>query len=434
MRTFVKKTKLNFGLVSVFIFLCCVNLKAQHFSEKDETASEKKATVIVEKELKATAYPCDLPYNLRTFNYTFLWDAGLGAFYYTLEYKPASASTWTVIDFINDTRYTTTNLASGTLYDWRVRANCEKESSEYVSAQFYTPAKCGNFKNLTTTNITGNSATLNWVLNGDPNDLARILIEYKAINSSTWIIINTNNSAINYNLTGLSSGTTYDWRIRTLCLENELPGIYSTSQFSTPFVCNAAPTGLLGEAINTCGDVQLSWDAVPGAQSYTLELKKTTSTSWIVIETAYIGTYYQLNLVPGLYNWRVKANCELAGANYSESTVRSIFRPRGGCVNLRKSKNIEVKENEISHPITKIKLSPLPASKMMNISFSSKEKNNTKLEIVDLQGKKVQEKTITVTEGQNQFSIDVSELKNGIYIVRFTNGTMGENAKLVIQK
>ncbi|PQL93971.1 pre-peptidase C-terminal domain-containing protein [Apibacter adventoris] len=68
------------------------------------------------------------------------WNAASGAQNYTVEYKTASATTWTTANTsINSTSFTLSGLAANTAYSWRVKANCSGSStSNYTLAYFNT--------------------------------------------------------------------------------------------------------------------------------------------------------------------------------------------------------------------------------------------------------------------------------------------------------
>jgi hypothetical protein len=72
---------------------------------------------------------------------TVSWSAVSGAVSYDVDYKLASAGTWTnSITGSTSTSRSITGLAVSSLYDWRVRTNCSAGSSAYAQAQFTTTA------------------------------------------------------------------------------------------------------------------------------------------------------------------------------------------------------------------------------------------------------------------------------------------------------
>jgi hypothetical protein len=82
--------------------------------------------------------------------------------------------------------------------------------------------------------------------------------------------------------------------------------------------CNA-PTGLASSSITTTS-ATLSWTAVSGASSYTVQVKPSTSSTW----TSYNTTSNSLNL-SGLassttYNWQVATTCSSTTSSYTVGT------------------------------------------------------------------------------------------------------------------
>jgi hypothetical protein len=85
--------------------------------------------------------------NITTSSATLNWSAVSGALNYDVDYKTAIATTWT--NAATGTTSLTTNiagLASGTSYNWRVRANCSAGAGSYTETSFSTtvPAVCND--------------------------------------------------------------------------------------------------------------------------------------------------------------------------------------------------------------------------------------------------------------------------------------------------
>ncbi|PQL94037.1 C10 family peptidase [Apibacter adventoris] len=98
-----------------------------------------------------SAITCSTPTGLTTSNISdnsaiLNWKVVNGAQNYTIEYKTASASTWTVANAsINSNSFTLSGLVANTSYIWRVKANCQgSNTSDYSQANFKTilPAPC----------------------------------------------------------------------------------------------------------------------------------------------------------------------------------------------------------------------------------------------------------------------------------------------------
>ena len=91
----------------------------------------------------------------------------------------------------------------------------------------------------------------------------------------------------------------------------------------------AAPSGLAASAIGTTG-ATLSWTAITGASNYTLQYKKSTSTSWTSVSTANTSLALSGLSSSTTYNWQVRTNCStgssayIVGANFTtQATITS---------------------------------------------------------------------------------------------------------------
>jgi allantoicase len=78
-----------------------------------------------------------------------------------------------------------------------------------------------------------------------------------------------------------------------------------------------------------------------------------------------------------------------------------------------------------------VKLFPNPSNNTTHISLTNVNDNETfKARMYTIEGKFVKE--ITLVHGDN--SLDVSNLHNGIYVIRIQNKTYTSTHKLIIQK
>jgi hypothetical protein len=240
------------------------------------------------------------------------WNGVSGANSYDVDYKATSSGTW-----INVATGTTsisanlTGLTASTPYDWRVRTNCSSGSSSYTTGQFTTTSSCDVPAGLTASPIAQTTATVNWNAASGANSYD---VDYKATSSGTWINVATGTTSTSANLSGLTPGTSYDWRVRTNCSSGS--SSYASAQFGTP--CDL-PTGLAAPSI-TQTTATVSWNAVAGASTYDVDNKPTSSGTWI---NAVTGTNATSQNLSGLtanttYDWRVRATCSAAGS-YSQS-------------------------------------------------------------------------------------------------------------------
>ena len=175
-------------------------------------------------------------------------------------------------------------------------------------------AACGNPTGLAASSITNTSATISW------NAVVSALsydVDYKAVSSGTWINAATATTSLSVNLTSLTPGTLYDWRVRATCSGGS--GSYVQAQFTTTAPCNA-PTGLASSAI-TSSSATVSWGAVSGATSYDVDYKLASSGTWINSITGTTATSRNITglTASSLYDWRVRANCTSGSSTYSQA-------------------------------------------------------------------------------------------------------------------
>lgn len=492
-----------------------------------------------------TAAPCNAATGLTasaitTGSATISWDAISGADSYDVDYKTTASSTW-----INAATATTnvsvdlTGLTAGSAYDWRVRVNCSAGTGNYTSAQFTTLTPCNTPAGLTTSAITTSSATINWnaVSGADSYD-----VDYKTAASSTWINAATATTLTSADLSGLASGTIYDWRVRVNCAEGT--GNYAGSQFTTLVPCNA-PAGLGSSGI-TSSSATVNWSAVSGAANYDVDYKEATSSTWINAVTATTSTSISITGLAAstLYDWRVRANCTSGlTSNYSlaqfttatvitcpgpydistngtrtgaatiplNTDVKGLVNPSGdndyyrfvittggtitmtlttlpanyhlrllnssgstlqtssnsgtnnetinrtvsagtyyarvypsnsnnwnatNCYTLRVQTGTASKGDEAVLQLSgnAISVFPNPVGYAVNIGFNAEDAGHAVISIINQTGTVVLSKTVTVTEGENIRKLDVSSLTNGMYFIKLQNGANVQMAKMIIKK
>ncbi|MDI1322004.1 MAG: fibronectin type III domain-containing protein [Algoriphagus sp.] len=184
----------------------------------------------------STTLSCPAPTNLLTSGITtnsanLEWTSSEGATSYSLEYKLTSAIDWISLGTeIAGTTFTLNTLAEGATYEWRVAANCATGTGNFESAQFTSAIVCNAPGNLNTTNIAASSAILNWsaVPGATGYD-----VDFKLSAASVWTSKAINLAGTSFNLTGLTGGSTYDWRVRTNCGPVSGSSPYLEIQFTT---------------------------------------------------------------------------------------------------------------------------------------------------------------------------------------------------------
>jgi hypothetical protein len=184
-----------------------------------------------------------------------------------------------------------------------------------------TGSGCTSPSGLTASSITTTSATVSWTAVSGATSYD---VDYKASSSSTWINAATGTTAVSVGLTGLTQGTTYDYRVRTNCASGS--SAYSAAQFTTTgTVACAAPTGLTSSAVTSSG-ATVSWTAVSGALSYDVDYKLNSSSTWTNAASATTSTSVALSGLTSatLYDWRVRATCSAGNSTYATAQFTTL--------------------------------------------------------------------------------------------------------------
>lgn len=170
---------------------------------------------------------------------------------------------------------------------------------------------CAIPKNLVATNITYNSASLLW---DTVEQVQTFNLAWKNADSSNWILVP---SLIqhNYDLSGLSIGTNYQFKVESNCSTGTTSGFSAADTFHTIYACGI-PDGLAAENIDPV-TVAIAWNAVPGSKNYNIQYRKLGAPKWTNISTTgNADTLY--NLSPGTqYEYQIQAKCKLGWGPYS---------------------------------------------------------------------------------------------------------------------
>ncbi|MBK6378368.1 MAG: M4 family metallopeptidase [Chitinophagaceae bacterium] len=279
-------------------------------------------------QFTTTLTPCDAPINL-AFSYnnnvsTFTWDSVPGVIDYIFELDWAGGNFGLFDDITTTHSYSFANLMQGGNFQFRVRANCGTSYS-LPSATYVFTVPCSAPGSLSATNITTTGATLNWVPAAVNNANTTFSIAYRLANTNNaWTSIgNTNASTIN--VSGLFSGTQYQWRVKKLCTNINSVEVFDVfTTLAAP--CNA-PTALTSSGI-TASQATVSWAAVSGAVNYSVQYKPAGSSTW----SSSINTGTASLAITGLsastlYDWQVMTNCNANASSFVSAQFTTLTPP-----------------------------------------------------------------------------------------------------------
>lgn len=255
--------------------------------------------------------------NITGVSATLAWNGVAGATSYAVQYKVSSSSSWTSGGTTTATILNLSNLSNNTAYQWQVKTDCSPFSA---TASFTTGSGGGGGSNcaapggLLVTNITSYSGTLTWTA---VSGATQYTVQYKTSSAAIWQTAGSTGSTV-YNLTGLNSGTSYQWKVKANCSAYSAVSTFVTSNSGGGGGGSCNPPAVLTNNQVNSTSASISWSAVSGASSYTIQLKLASSTTYFTLGTVPVTAITINGLQPSTsYHWRIKANCSF----YSNSKL-----------------------------------------------------------------------------------------------------------------
>ncbi|HZG01621.1 MAG TPA: M64 family metallopeptidase [Chitinophagales bacterium] len=160
---------------------------------------------------------------------------------YMVRYKTAASGTWSYV-MASDTSVVLTGLTPSTNYQYEVQTYCNPsltDMSGFGSTQAFATAAtsvsvCSAPVGLSTTNMTFQSATLNWGSVGGASAY-KVRIR-RSNNSDAWQEFVVQAPATSYSVTGLTNGAAYKWQVLTMCnASGTSASAYSSLVYFTTF-------------------------------------------------------------------------------------------------------------------------------------------------------------------------------------------------------
>lgn len=268
--------------------------------------------------------PCPVPHSLQVTNLgnhsaTLNWahDPGYNTMVsdFLVAYRAIGNSTWISLGNTFATTINVSNLQSGTSYEWRVMQTCAYFNSSYAYASFTTsgPA-CAAVTGLTTNSVNATQASISW--NVSPNAIS-YQVEYKPSTATTWSSP-VNAASNSTTLNNLTPGTTYTWRVISVCPSGTNTSVVSNFTTTNPTSCGI-PQGLqIVSASNT--SLTLGWTPVQGATSYQLRYRLLGSSGWNIV-SGIAGTSYAINNlnIGATYETQLRSVCTSGYSSYTAS-------------------------------------------------------------------------------------------------------------------
>ncbi|MBT3621558.1 MAG: T9SS type A sorting domain-containing protein, partial [Flavobacteriales bacterium] len=315
-------------------------------------------------------------------------------------------------------------LTGGTTYEWEVMVSCEPgdlNNSSFVSgANFTTTQACIIPSGLNTTNIQLDRITMNWTATANAYHYdIRIRLQ-----GGSWINL--------FNVYGtsktkyvLSSGTTYEWQVRSVCSSDtsDVSAWTATQTVNTLTPC-AKPQNTVVSSI-TSSQAMLGWDVGSAATSYDVRFKLQGSAwgAWQYTNGVTTNQLLQTSLSAGTYyHWQVRAVCgsstnKSGWTSYNTFSTLSSNRITAGDTKLGENLNVY----------------PNPTQGIFNISFISEKVDDFEITIVDAFGKLVSYEDKQDFIGEYTKKVDLSNWPRGIYMVQIKTQDSFVSKRIVLQ-
>lgn len=189
-----------------------------------------------------------------------------------------------------------------------------RSSALFAIDDFSVKMHCSEPVNLATANITTSGADLSWV--ADANSYK---VEYCKVNAQEYTSVDVTSETCT--LTNLEPATIYQWRVKSICSENESDFVQAPSTFATKDVvveCDA-PTALQTTGI-TQETVTFKWKGT--SASYEVRLRAVGTEKYR--EETSVKDSLKLDALKSStqYEWAVRAVCgETSKSEWTEGTV-----------------------------------------------------------------------------------------------------------------
>ncbi len=312
----------------------------------------------------------------------------------------------------------TIDLLFGEQYFWRMRTRHAQATSEWSGARSFIVRPTVELdkpnNNSTDQNL---DVQLKWKKYSDLVTYDIQIDDDPAFASPVFLT----SSAITVNADQLKFGTNYKWRARAL-------HALDVSDWSEAWSFSTVGSVTLKAPANNSTDVKLSpmleWQPLSGILEYQVNFASDANFNNIMVNDI-IDAAESFYIVPLVleketqYYWRVRAVNGLDSSNWSNVWSFITLPPVG-----------------IDEPglAGKLNIYPNPVKDRLFIQLADKKSVNISISLTDLVGKTVLTRDIRLESINENEAIDVSALRDGIYMLRVSDGINSYTRKIIINR
>ena len=299
---------LIFIILSLFVSLSIISCSSE---ESTTATTDNQSTTDATTTLSA---PSDFTTTAGDTKVTFSWTAVSGASSYTLYWGTTTGitSSSTTIRNISTNSYSHTGLSNGTTYYYKVAAVNSAGTGTLSSELSAAPASSSDNSSSSTTlsapsglSASGAAAqvALDWTAVSGASSYTMYWDNSTGVSTSSNAI--TSISTDNYTHSSLDNGTAYYYKVATV--NSAGTGTLSSEVNATTLVLLAAPDNV--SASGASGTITLNWNAVSGADNYTLYWDNVSgiTSSDTAIPSITNDNYTHSSLSDGTYYYKVAA-------------------------------------------------------------------------------------------------------------------------------
>lgn len=163
------------------------------------------------------------------------WTGNECASKYRIQYRMQGTTAWTTIKLnAPSASKLIGSLSCNTIYEIRVRSECNNTGtfvSSYSTIQTFSTL-CQTPTNISSTNLNPTSVEISW--NG-VLCATKYTLQYRILGTTSWTSITIISPTTSKTISGLSANTTYQYRLRTICVTGSVFSNYSgIKTFTTP--------------------------------------------------------------------------------------------------------------------------------------------------------------------------------------------------------
>ncbi|MBL0049028.1 MAG: fibronectin type III domain-containing protein [Bacteroidetes bacterium] len=254
------------------------------------------------------------------------WTAVSGASSYSIQYRKVGATAWTSSTSTSASK-SIVGLVVSSIYEYQVKTTCPLGSSAFSGSYLFSTLAptCTAPIGLATSAVKSNSATLKWTA---ITGVSGYTIQYRVVGTAAWLT--TSSTGSSKSVLALLENTLYEFQVQTKCSATNASPFSASGFFTTlPTACGS-PTNVTASAATTTS-FTINWSPVPGASSYKVQYRKTSSSTWTTITTSTAFKNIASLATATDYEFQVAAVCSNGTSAYSAIALISTQSNATSC-------------------------------------------------------------------------------------------------------